>query len=446
MTVTHDDARALETTIALAARVSVGTTSARRDLARTPLANFKQLSQLSPLRASRRTAMDFALSQTNLRAFHKSIGFLSRIGPELLVDAHAGEKIKLKTVNAARSAFACVTVHASAFDRFDVRVNGGNVQVCVLAKHAMSSLRSAKMERVECASNASGDAFTVKASCARSGLTKTYTMHTMCDAEYVDADFDGETMGVKLVLRAKVLNRLLAHFASAAQDDVTITCGADVEGAAAADGKLVTLSSYTNPAGGLSQALQTNISLKRDDDSILHYKNATGRDVEVTVNLKDLRCVVHLCESSDVDVAIHCEQTGAPVVVKPTADFKMFQQRDGLGNAADAPVVSFHAMLVLSSMPPKAAAAPSQAPPPREMPPPRPQSLPNAPLGSQPWSAVPDSEDATQRDVGAEVAGPTERPWGADSTIPNDDDADDWLGANDDEYVEATPPEKRQKM
>jgi cell cycle checkpoint control protein RAD9A len=319
----------------------------------------------------------------------------------------------------------------------------------------MASLRSAKMDRVECASSANGDGFTVKATCARSGLTKTYAMHTVCDAEFVDADFDGESMGVKLVLRAKALNRLLGHFASAAQDDVTITCSMvddGAEGESSADGKLVTLSSYTNPAGGLSQALQTNISLKRDDDSILHYKNTTGRDVEVTVNLKDLRCVVHLCESSDVDVAIYCEQTGAPVVVKPTADFKMFQQRDGLGNAADAPVVSFHALLVLSSMPPKvgaANAAPSQATnaaPAREMPPPRPQSLANAPIGSQPWSAVPDSEDATQRDVGVEVAGPGERPWGADnSTIPNDAGEDDWLGAHDDEYVEATPPEKRHK-
>jgi cell cycle checkpoint control protein RAD9A len=59
---------------------------------------------------------------------------------------------------------------------------------------------------------------------------------------------------------------------------------------------------------------------------------------------------------------------------------------------------------------------------------------------------VPDSENASQREVGGGVDAPS-RPWGREA--PNDaattvlNDNDDWAH---DEFVEATPPEKRQRQ
>ena len=416
--------------------------------------------------------MDVAISGASLRALHRSIGFLSRVGPELLLDAHAssssnansnqGESLSLKAVNASRSAFARVRVAAEAFDRFEVR--GGRAQTCVLAKHAMASMRSRTgTDATELSTKGEDDAdadgasrVRVRTKSAKSGTTKTYEMCVVTDAEHVDADLAAEDMPVKCVVKAKTLNQLLSHFASAAQEDVTITCASDTDtGDDNGNGearKILTLSSYSNPNGGLSQALQTSIALRRDDESILHYRNTSASKVEVTVNLKDLRSMVHLCESSDVDVALYCAQTGAPVLVKPTADFKIFHQRDGFANDHyERPRVDFEAELVLASMLPtvEPAVDPSQTQrsaqaPPNEAPvgeSERPAPLQNAPLGSQPWSAIPDSEEVTLADTGVEIQA-QDRPWGAADT-GNNDKENDWLLGS--EEVEATPPEKRRR-
>ncbi|ABO94037.1 predicted protein [Ostreococcus lucimarinus CCE9901] len=406
--------------------------------------------------------MELAVSGGSLRALHRSIAFLSRVGPEVLIDASArDETLTLKSVNAARSAFARVAVRASAFDAREITARGGRAQTCALAKHVMASLRShARADVVVVTLDDEDDEgrearrLRVTTTSAKSGTKKTYEMHEVMDAEHVDAEIDAEAMPAKVVSRAKTLLTLLAHFSSAAREDVTLTCGIEsdvcVDGDAAGAAKIVTLSSYLSPGGGLSQALQTSISLRRDDESILFYRNTAAAPVEVTVNLKDLRSIVQLCESSDVDVAIYCAQAGAPVVVKPTADFKMFHQRDAFGNQPQhttAPAsVDFEAELVLASMlPPEDASAvePSQCEQPRVE---APAPLQNAPLGSQPWSAVPDSENASQREVGGGVDAPS-RPWGREA--PNDaattvlNDNDDWAH---DEFVEATPPEKRQRQ
>lgn len=421
--------------------------------------------------------MEVDISGGSLRALYRSVAFLARIGPEILFDARAdgpsaSSSLSLKSVNAARSAFARVRIARDAFDAFDVRAAGGRAQTCVLAKHALASLRShARSDACALSLDETTSRVRVRTTSAAKGTTRTYEMYEVTDAEQLDADIDAEEMPVKLVARAKTMNALLAHFASAAKEDVTLTCGVEnaVNGSAgdARDAKVVTLSSYTNPSGGLSQALQTSISLRRDDETILFYRNNGGASVDVTVNLKDLRSAVHLCESSDVDVAIYCAQAGAPVLVKPTADYKAFHHRDAFASSMQPTQdvmpqrVDFEAELVLASMlpPDPPAVDPSQQPrsqersvPPVEAaPPPRraePAPLSNAPLGSQPWSAVPDSEDASQLDAGGADAAAPNRPWGQHvaARVPTNvavEEEDDW--AHGDEFVDATPPEKRRR-
>ena len=419
--------------------------------------------------------MEVDISGGSLRAFYRSVAFLARVGPEILMDARAdgpsssASSLSLKSVNAARSAFARVRIARDAFDAFDVRAVGGRAQTCVLAKHALASLRShARSDGCALTLDETTSRVRVRTTSAAKGTTRTYEMYEVTDAEQLDADIEAEEMPVKLVARAKTMNALLAHFASAAKEDVTLTFGVEsaVNGSVgdAREAKVVTLSSYTNPSGGLSQALQTSISLRRDDETILFYRNTGGSSVDVTVNLKDLRSAVHLCEGSDVDVAIYCAQAGAPVLVKPTADYKAFHHRDAFASSIQPTQdvtpqrVDFEAELVLASMlpPDPPAVDPGQQPPSQERsappveaapPPPHqaePAPLSNAPLGSQPWSAVPDSEDESQIDAGGADAAAPNRPWGQHvAARVAVEEEDDW--AHGDEFVDATPPEKRRR-
>ena len=145
------------------------------------------------------------------------------------------------------------------------------------------------------------------------------------------------------------------------------------------------------------------------------------------------------------------------MIVKPTADFKFAHQHgDGRHQPPHnfaPPPADFEAELVLASMLPpesaneeppaqsgreaeRAAAATAGAPAP----------LRNMPLGSQPWSGVPDTEDGSQRETGGIEVVSAPRLWGREraATIPNDRlDEDDWFQTNGDEFVEATPPPKR---
>ncbi|CEF99386.1 Rad9 [Ostreococcus tauri] len=402
------------------------------------------------------------ISAHSLRALHRSVAFLSRVGGEIMLDAREDGRegsLTLKSVNANRSAFARVRVLARAFDAFEVR--GKRVQACALAKHVLASLRASARAETLSIELADDDAareeprVVVRTTSAKTGVTRTYEMCEVIDCEHVDAEMDAEAMPGKCVMRARAFGALLQHFASAAQEDVTITFGIEGEVCVEVDegrignssGNILTLSSFATAGAGLSQALQTSVSVRRDDESILFYRNTAGSKIEVTVNLKDLRGVVQLCEASDVDLAIYCAQAGAPVIAKPTADYKLFHQH-GESQQAAAPSVDFEAELVLATvLPPEIANDASTQSERAEPSAPSAAQLPNVPIGSQPWSAVPDTEDGSQREIGgADEVGALPRPWGQNaSTIANVSADEDWHATNVDDFVEATPPEKRRR-
>ena len=63
--------------------------------------------------------MELALSGSLLRSFFKSVGCLSKIGAEVLVEATAGTGLTLKAMNTARSAFCSVTFKQASFEVFE---------------------------------------------------------------------------------------------------------------------------------------------------------------------------------------------------------------------------------------------------------------------------------------------------------------------------------------
>lgn len=449
--------------------------------------------------------MELALSGSLLRSFFKSVGCLSKIGAEVLVEATAGTGLTLKAMNTARSAFCSVTFKQASFEVFNVRT--GTVQTAVLAKHLAAALRTQRLERV-IISQKPGDAATmsVRLECPRSGLVKNYGLNCVTDAEHLKATVDPSLMPITLVVRPKEFGRLLSHFQSA-QTDVTVSFSPEKTGGAptgdfaggfgdrrgessTAPTRNLRLSSFSDPNAPPGQALQTSISLDTAEDAVLRYEHcdeshgagdAAARDV--TVNLKDLRAMVSFCESVDLDVALYADCAGAPMLVRPTAEFKgahhHHQQYGGQqqyggrdrSNYFDAAAVDFDAELVLASMLPRDEAAEeptetlggtrrgdareedSVAPQGAFEGEGRRSEVTERGGGKAPSvsAAIPDSEaggssQPTRRGGEASVGNAAGFKWAPGAPV-NAAEEDDWdLGDAGDEFVELTPPEKRRRL
>jgi cell cycle checkpoint control protein RAD9A len=314
-------------------------------------------------------------------------------------------------------------------------------------------------------------------------------------------------MPITLIVRPKEFGRLLSHFQST-QTDVTVSFAPETDAAPGGDfaggfgdkrgestgtpARNLRLSSFSDPNAPPGQSLQTSISLDTAEDAILRYEHAetSGVDGEgprgdaatdVTVNLKDLRAMVSFCESVDLDVALYADRAGAPVLVRPTAEFKGAhhqqhhyggqRQRGGreCTNYSDVAALDFDAELVLASMLPRGdeAAEPTEtlggtrrgegrdedsfAPQGafegggrRSEVTERGGAQSAAPSSS---AAIPDSEtfgSQPQREGEPSVGNATLN-WAPGAPL-NAAEEDDWdLGDAGDEFVEATPPEKRRK-
>ena len=130
--------------------------------------------------------MEVALSGSLLRTFFKSAACLAKIGAEVLIEAAAGQGLTLKAMNSARSAYCSVTFKQASFDLFTVRE--GTLQTAVLAKHLAAALRTQRLERIVLSQAANDRSkLSVQLECGRVGLTKTYGLHCVTDAEHLKA-------------------------------------------------------------------------------------------------------------------------------------------------------------------------------------------------------------------------------------------------------------------
>ena len=431
--------------------------------------------------------MDVSLSGGTLRSFYRSIGSLSKVGAEVLIEAvrdSDGQRnggLTIKAINTARSAFLSVTFKSTSFDAFSVTVAEGTLQTAVYAKHLLAALRTQKVDRVFLSQGVdTPDRMSIQLECGRGTLRKTFGVHCITDVAHVRATLDPSTMPIKIAFRPKELGRMLSHFQSS-QEDITISCAPEdgagdvLRDANAPATRNLKLSSYVDPNAPAGQALQTSVSLDSGgQDAVLRYEHDGGEKVDVTVNLKDFRVMTGLCEQLDVDVAVYIDSPGAPLLVKPTIEYRAMggdhrgQQNQqyhqyGRGYAFDTSNVDFDAELVLASMLPRIEQEPSQTlggttreqraaesgpPPPvasgmeSELTERFPRGGRGDPsVGAAASTGIPDSVDGSQP-VGKHqretVQGPSrdvQMAW-APGEVDNHGGDDDWLG----EYVEATPP------
>jgi cell cycle checkpoint control protein RAD9A len=243
-------------------------------------------------------------------------------------------QLSIKSINTARSAFCSIVLKPAAFEKYALTSGEATVQTCVLSKHLLASMRTTRMESLSLALDADQTTLSVTIVCNRGGVRKTYRIHVIEDAEHLKATIDAESMPVKLVLRPRGFSRLLSHF-QPGQNDITIACLPETDGAERVERsfgvnanepppprKNLKLTSYVDPNAPPSGALQTSIGMDTSEDAVLRYEAKKDETLEVTVNLKDLKAMVAFCEHVDVDVAIFADSPGAPVLVRPCAEFR----------------------------------------------------------------------------------------------------------------------------
>jgi hypothetical protein len=243
-------------------------------------------------------------------------------------------QLSIKSINTARSAFCSIVLKPAAFEKYALTSGEATVQTCVLSKHLLASMRTTRMESLSLALDADQTTLSVTIVCNRGGVRKTYRIHVIEDAEHLKATIDAESMPVKLVLRPRGFSRLLSHF-QPGQNDITIACLPESDGAERVERsfgvnanepppprKNLKLTSYVDPNAPPSGALQTSIGMDTSEDAVLRYEAKKDETLEVTVNLKDLKAMVAFCEHVDVDVAIFADSPGAPVLVRPCAEFR----------------------------------------------------------------------------------------------------------------------------
>ena len=159
--------------------------------------------------------MDVSLSGGTLRSFYRSIGSLSKVGAEVLIEAvrdSDGQRnggLTIKAINTARSAFLSVTFKSTSFDTFSVTVAEGTLQTAVYAKHLLAALRTQKVDRVFLSQGVdTPEKISIQLECGRGTLRKTFGVHCITDVAHVRATLDPSTMPIKIAFRPKELGRL----------------------------------------------------------------------------------------------------------------------------------------------------------------------------------------------------------------------------------------------
>ncbi|KAK7284372.1 hypothetical protein RJT34_19117 [Clitoria ternatea] len=278
--------------------------------------------------------MEFTLSDNALKTFARCITCLARIGNELAIQASPSQ-ILFHTINSSRSAYQSVTCKPGFFDVYTVSSN--SVQCSVLLKAVCAVLRTPIMNI---------DHLTVKLpepdapkvqwilDCFN-GMRKTYWITCNVEPDIQHLSLDRQKFLSNFVARPRDLNRLLANFQSSLQEITIIATEPTSLPPDAADeigGKAVELRSYLDPTKDNDTLLHTQLWIDPKEE-FLQYVH-TGDPIDVTFSVKELKAFLSFCEGCEVDIHLHFEKAGEPILMAPK-----FGLEDGSHSNFDATLV-----------------------------------------------------------------------------------------------------------
>ncbi|CAJ2631659.1 unnamed protein product [Trifolium pratense] len=278
--------------------------------------------------------MELTLSDNSLKTFARCITCLARIGNELSIQASSSQLL-FHTINSSRSAYQSINFKPSFFDVYTVSSN--LVQCSVLLKAVCAVLRTPI---------ANIDHLTVKLpepdslkvqwilDCY-SGMRKTYWITCNVEPDIQHLSLDRQKFPSNFVVRPRDLNRLLANFQSSLQEITIIATEAaslPPDSANEIGGKAVELRSYIDPTKDNDSLLHTQLWIDPKEE-FLQYVH-TGDPVDVTFSVKELKAFLSFCEGCEIDIHLHFEKTGEPILMAPK-----FGLEDGSHSNFDATLV-----------------------------------------------------------------------------------------------------------
>ncbi|CAL5194745.1 unnamed protein product [Lathyrus oleraceus] len=278
--------------------------------------------------------MELTLSDNSLKTFARCITCLARIGNELSIQASSSQLL-FHTINSSRSAYQSIHFKPSFFDVYTV--SSVPVQCSVLLKAVCAVLRTPI---------ANIDHLTVKLlepdapkvewilDCY-SGMRKTYWITCNVEPDIQHLSLDRQKFPSNFVVRPRDLNRLLANFQSSLQEITIIAtepASVPPDSANEIGGKAVELRSYIDPTKDNDSLLHTQLWIDPKEE-FLQYVH-TGDPVDVTFSVKELKAFLSFCEGCEIDIHLHFEKTGEPILMAPK-----FGLEDGSHSNFDATLV-----------------------------------------------------------------------------------------------------------
>ncbi|KAK7397183.1 hypothetical protein VNO78_18350 [Psophocarpus tetragonolobus] len=278
--------------------------------------------------------MEFTLSDNALKTFARCITCLARIGNELAIQASSSQLL-FHTINTSRSAYQCIAFKPGFFDAYTVSSN--SVQCSVLLKAVCAVLRT-PITNIDHLTVKLPDPDAPKVQWildCYNGMRKTYWITCNVEPDLQHLSLDRQKFPSNFVVRPRDLNRLLANFQSSLQEITIIATepsSLPPDSANEIGGKAVELRSYMDPTKDNDTLLHTQLWIDPNEE-FLQYIH-TGDPIDVTFSVKELKAFLSFCEGCEVDIHLHFEKAGEPILLAPK-----FGMDDGSHSNFDATLV-----------------------------------------------------------------------------------------------------------
>ncbi|KAM8848258.1 cell cycle checkpoint control protein RAD9A [Synchiropus picturatus] len=248
--------------------------------------------------------MDCVVTGGNVKVLAKAVHSLSRIGDELYVEPQE-DGLALRSVNSARSAYACFLFAPLFFSRYTVP-RGERFRCKMAVKSVQSVFRSLvslekTVEKCHVQLDEQKNRLTFTLHC-KHGLLKTHNL-SFQDSESLQAVFDKDTCANVFCAQPRLLVETVVHFAPSLEE-VTVSVSDD----------RMWVRNHVEDEAERSKAMLTEVSLASDEFD--HF--AVRSHCSITFCLKELRGLLLFAEATCLPISIYFDEPGSPVVLSVT--------------------------------------------------------------------------------------------------------------------------------